>query len=215
MWTLATSARAWASGRSTSPGVGCDGVNTFVSKAATNPAATISTRAIAATIHHVRGRRVQDRLRPVGARRAAAALPKGSASKISPGPALVPTGGAAAPMPGAIAVEAVAAPTATTPESVSSDTPGARNPAIDAVASRCGMTSGSGAGAGSAAASAPSRAASPAASRRADTSGAAARASTSSSGPSAAWCGNGCPMRAANVPMVVSVTKGTVPVTAS
>ena len=77
------------------------------------------------------------------------------------------------------------------------------------------MTSGRGAGVGNAAARAPSRAASPAASSRAATSGAAARASTSSSGPSASWCGSGCPIRAANVPIVVSVTKGTVPVTAS
>ena len=153
---------------------------------------------------------------------------EGSASKISPGPAFVPTGAPA--RPGAIAVEseptaapaAVAAPAAaappastTTPESVSSDTPGARNALIGAESSSRGVTNGKAEGVGSAAASAPSRAANPAASRREATSGAAARASTSSSGPSASSCGSGWPMRAASVPMVVSVTKGTVPVTAS
>ena len=78
-----------------------------------------------------------------------------------------------------------------------------------------GMINGKGDGVGRAEASAPSRAARPAASRRAATSGAAARASTSSKGPNRSLCGKGCPMRAASVPMVVSVTKGTTPVTAS
>ena len=137
--------------------------------------------------------------------------PLGSASKICPGPAFVPTGAAAALAdPSAMAVWPWPPGS-----SVNSDTPGARNPAMGAESSRCGTTSGSGAGVGSAAASAPNRAASPAASRRAPTSGAAARARTSSKGPSAGSCGSGCPMRAASVPMVVSVTKGTVPVTAS
>src|SRR5580700_6277903 len=105
MWTLATSARAWASGRLTSPGVGCDGVNAFVSRAATSPPATITASATTARIHHRRRRHIEVRLGPDDARRAAAAaLPKGSASKISPGPALVPTGApAAGARPGEIA----------------------------------------------------------------------------------------------------------------
>ena len=77
------------------------------------------------------------------------------------------------------------------------------------------MIRGNAEGVGRAAASAPSRAARPAASRREATSGAAARARTSSSGPNNALCGSGCPTRAANVPMVVSFTKGTTPVTDS
>ncbi len=85
--------------------------------------------------------------------RAARPPPWGSASKISPGPALVPTGAprsaTAAAAGETMVADAAAAPM--TPVSVSSVTPGARNPAIGAAASRCGITSGSGAGVGSAA----------------------------------------------------------------
>ena len=132
MCTLATAVRAWASGRLTRAGVGCDGVNTLVSNAATSPAATITTRAIAATIHHVR--RSQPR-RTAAGRPPVPTGPVGLGVEDLPGPGL----GAdrrrrrvavAAVTLGAMAVEdvPVAAPTAGTPESVSSDTPGARKP---------------------------------------------------------------------------------------
>src|SRR6516162_513318 len=198
-------------------GVGCDGVNTFVSKAAARPPATRSNTTTRAVISHPRWRRQNDRRTfitagPSGSPRAADVAPlAGSASKISPGPALVPIGAALSLV---VPVTAAAAPPPATAVSVSSLMPGAWNAAIGAESSRCGITSGSGAGVGNAAANAPSRAARPAASRRAATSGAAARASTSSRGPNAGSCGNGWPIRAASVPIVVSVTNGTVPVNA-
>ena len=243
IWTLSTAALACASGRLTTVGVGCDGVNTFVAKAVTNPAARITANATAPPIHHhfllFRGMygsdgppvlRIASRLRlrfdQPPAEADAPAPPPGSASKSSPGPALVPIGVAAAASPGAMAVPSpTAAPAATAaaaaaapapiPESVSSLTPGARKPAMGAESSSLGVIRGRAEGVGRAEASAPSRAARPAASRREATSGAAARARTSSNGPSRSLCGRGWPMRAAKVPMVVSVTKGTTPVTAS
>ncbi len=126
----------------------------------------------------------------------------------------MPTGAAATPAT-IVPVPTLVGAAAATPESVSSSGLGAWNPAIGADRSTCAKTSGKGCAVGSAEARAPSRADKPAASRRALTSGAAARASTSSSGPKRGSCGNVCPMRAASVPIVVSVTKGTVPVTAS
>ena len=86
---------------------------------------------------------------------------------------------------------------------------------MGAESSSLGVINGNAEGVGNAEASAPKRAARPAASRREATSGAAARASTSSKGPNRSLCGSGCPIRAANVPIVVSVTNGTTPVTAS
>src|ERR1039458_9009765 len=56
IWTLATSARAWVNGKLTRAGVGCEGVNTLASKAATSPPTTRTAATIAATIHHVRRR---------------------------------------------------------------------------------------------------------------------------------------------------------------
>ena len=232
IWTLATAALACANGRFTTAGVGCDAVNTFVAKAVTRPAARMTANRTAAPIHH--------HFRLFGGRYGSAGPPvlsgvafdfafrrspdrpslDGSASKSSPGPAFVPIG-APAGSPGAIAVPSPTAVPAATPaanvrpESVNSDTPGARKPLLEAESSSLGMINGKGEGDGNAEASAPSRAARPAASRRAATSGAAARASTSSKGPNRSLCGSGCPIRAARVPMVVSVTKGTTPVTAS
>src|ERR1700722_9093299 len=54
MWTLDTSACALARGRLTRAGTGCDGVKTWVAKAAANPPAMSTTAATAATIHQVR-----------------------------------------------------------------------------------------------------------------------------------------------------------------
>ena len=76
-------------------------------------------------------------------------------------------------------------------------------------------SNGSVSGAGRAAATASRRAASRAASIRSARTGAAARASTSSSGPRAGWWGRGDPTRAVRVAIVVSATKGTSPVSAS
>ncbi len=46
IWSLVTSARAWATGRLTRAGVGCEGVKTLASKAAASPPATMTTSAI-------------------------------------------------------------------------------------------------------------------------------------------------------------------------
>ena len=158
--------------RLVSVGVGCDGVSTFVPNATASPAASSTAATTPATMAHVlplphdhpRRRRSAPPPPPAAA---AAPPPCGSASKISPGPAFVPTGAPANAGDTAVAEIAPPAATAVTPESVSSPTPGAWNPAIGAERSRCGNTSGSGAGVGNAAANAPRRAASPAASRRA------------------------------------------------
>src|ERR1700722_3036644 len=234
IWTLSTAALACASGRLTTVGTGCDGVSTLVPKATKSPAARITASRTAPPIHHhfllalgLYGSggppvlRIAARLRLRFDVVAAFGSAPGSASKSSPGPALVPIGVPAAASPGAMAVPspstaaAPAPPATATPESVSSVTPGARNPAMGAESASLGMISGRAEGVGKAAASAPSRAARPAASSRDATSGAAARASTSSNGPNKSLCGRACPMRAASVPMVVSFTKGTTPVTDS
>ena len=52
IWTLATAALACANGRFTTDGVGCEGVNTFVPKAAKSPAARITANRTAPPIHH-------------------------------------------------------------------------------------------------------------------------------------------------------------------
>ncbi len=54
MWSLATSACALVRGRLTRVGTGCDGVKTWVAKAAARPPAMSTTAATAATIHQVR-----------------------------------------------------------------------------------------------------------------------------------------------------------------
>ena len=86
MCTLSRAARAWASGRFTTLGVGCDGVSTLVPNATKSPAASRTTAAATAPMIQYLRRVVRPPpKRPLGGRPPRPA-PLGSASKISPGP---------------------------------------------------------------------------------------------------------------------------------
>ena len=118
IWTLATAALACANGRFTTAGVGWEGVNTFVAKAVTSPAARMTASTTAPPIHHFLwlfgGRYGSAGPPPVSAAHWCDRVPDpdhvptppsvGSASKSSPGPAFVPMGAPAAASPGATAV---------------------------------------------------------------------------------------------------------------
>src|SRR5580698_8346836 len=52
IWTLSTAVLAWATGRLTTVGTGCEGVRTLVPKATKRPAARITASAMAPPIHH-------------------------------------------------------------------------------------------------------------------------------------------------------------------
>ncbi len=144
MCTLDADARAASRVSPLIAGTGCDGVKTLASKAAASPPATRSTTT--ATAPTIQARRCERFSFFRGGGGVPAPPACGSASKISPGPARVPTGAVAATVAVAVPVPTVPAVVAVVPvvaaaaaavaaaTSVSSATPGARNPLIGAVA---------------------------------------------------------------------------------
>ena len=188
-------------------GTGWDGVNSLSCTATSAPAARARTSTTAPMI--------QGHLRRLLRRTAMTGPSAGSAPPTGAGRAGLGVEDLARPRLGSHRGRLGAGFRRREATSVSSDTGGARNPLTGAGATCSGGCRGA---VRASAGHWPARPAGPRTRRRRagrKAWGAAARASTSSRGPSASFGGRGWPTRAARVPIVVSVTKGTVPESAS